>query len=365
MICVFAAVFLAYLGAVYISPSMDISLREVEAQADYCMVEFDDSIGNPNIIQDIQQSLEEIDGISSVISCSPYRAINYRTNMGMRMSTRIMTLSSSEDFEQLNQTLNLSVTTPQDKEIVLSDILLQNLGYQVGDMLPADGEEAVNFYSGDIRIAGTFESDAFVAYVVDSSYNMSGLLVTRDINGLTSDANSDTTMREQTQQDRLSFYDAMRDFEANNEGINISIPDENLDAYNDMFSSFRMVYGLIDFIIASVLSLTAVATVSGMYEKRNYEFSVYRAIGFSRKDVLGKIASEIFLLDAAAIVLGSLLVFISIFLLNHFAFTKIGMPIPYVQPFGVAITIAANAMVVIPSLLYRVIRVNKLDICEY
>ena len=344
---------------------MDISIREVEAQADYCVVEFDDSISDSNIVQGIQQSLEEMTGISSVIPCNPYRSINYRTNMGMRMSTRIMTLSSPEDFEQLNRTLNLSVTMPKEKEIVLSDILLQNLGYQVGDVFSAEDEAAVNFYSGDLRIAGTFRSDAFVAYVIDSSYKMSGLLVTRQGSESAVEADTDTPANEKLQQDRLSFYDVMRDFEAANEGTDISIPDENLASYNEMFGTFRMVYGLIDFIIAGVLSLTAVATVSGMYEKRNYEFSVYKAIGFSRKEVLGKITAEILLLDTAAVLLGSMLVFVAIFLMNHFAFSEIGMPIPYIHPFGVTITIAANAMVVIPALLYRIVRVNKLNICEY
>lgn len=347
VIFVFAFVFLAYLGAVYISPSMDISLRTVEAQADFCIVEFDEATQDATTVSKVRALLGENPNVARAIPCNPYRGLNYRTNMGMRMSTRILALSSPEDFEILNETLGLSVATPQDKEIVMSDLLLMNLGYEVGEMLPADGEAAVNFYSGDVRIAGTFRSDAFVAYVVDAADNMSGLLVTREGG------------------ERASFYDAMRDFEAANDGISFSIPDENLETYNEMFGTFRMVYGLIDLIIAGVLSLTAVATVSGMYEKRNYEFSVYKAIGFSRKEIFGKIVSEILLLDAAAVVVGAGLVFLSIFLLNRFAFSAIGMPIPYVHPFGVAITIVANAMVVVPALLYRLVRVNRLDICEY
>lgn len=358
VICVFAFVFLAYLGAVYISPSMDISLRAVEAQADFCIVEFDDATQDATTVSKVRALLRENPNVARAIPCNPYRGLNYRTNMGMRMSTRILTLSSPEDFEVLNETLGLSVATPQDKEIIMSDLLLQNLGYRVGDMLPADGEAAVNFYSGDVRIAGTFRSDAFVAYVVDEADNMSAILVTRQVGAAEASGG-------QQDMGRADFYDTMRAFEDANAGISVLIPDENLDSYNEMFGTFRMVYGLVDLIIAGVLSLTAVATVSGMYEKRNYEFSVYKAIGFSRKEIFGKIASEILLLDAAAVLVGAGLVIVSIFLLNRFAFSGIGMPIPYVHPFGVAITIVANAMVVIPALLYRLVRVNKLDICEY
>jgi len=349
VICVFACVFLAYLGAVYISPSMDVSVRTAEAQADYCEVILDESMRDAGTYTRIRESLGEAEGVSEVIPCNPYRGLNYRTNMGMRMSMYITTLSSPEDFLRLNETLNLKVTTPKDKEIVMSDILLQNLGYQVGDILRADSEAAINFYSsGDVRIAGTFRSDAYLAYMIDSGDNMSAMIVTR-----------------QQAAGRDSYYDAMRDFEKTNDGVQISIPDENLQEYDAMFGTFRMVYGLIDFVIAGVLSLTAVATVSGMYEKRNYEFSVYKAIGFSRKEVFGKIASEILLLDAAAVLLGMFMVLGSIFLLNRFAFSEIGMPIPYVQSFAVWITIAANAMVVVPALLYRLARARKLDVCDY
>lgn len=358
VICVFAFVFLAYLGAVYISPSMDISLRAVEEQADFCVVSIDETVLDSAAAQRIRTSLEEVRGVAAVIPCNPYRALNYRTNMGMRMSTRILTVSSPDDFLRLNETLGLDVTTPNDKEIVMSDIFLRNLGYEVGDILSSEDEAAVNFYSGDVRIADSFRSDAFLAYVVDSEDTMSGLLVTGQIG----ESEAADGLRAQG---RASFYDTMREFEDQNDGIGISIPDENQKEYNEMFGNFRMVYGLVEIIIAGVLSLTAVATISGMYEKRNYEFSVYKAIGFSRKEVLGKIASEILLLDAAAVLLGMLLVFGSIYLMNRFAFNEIGMPVPYVHPFGVAITIAANAMVVIPALLYRLYRASKLDICEY
>lgn len=365
VITVFSCVFLAYLGAAYISPSMDISVRNAEAQSDFCVIDFEESMQDSENIMRIQESLGMIPEVSEVIPCNPYRALNYRTNMGMRMSTHIMTLSSTEDFERLNQTLELSVAMPKNREIVMSDILLQNLGYQVGDILRADSEEAVNFNaSGDVRIVGTFPSDAFTAYVVDSADNMSALLATRRIEQLETSAIG--TVSEQVHRDgRGEFYRAMREFEAGYDGIEISIPDETLEEYRAMFSNFRMVYGLIDLVIAGVLSLTAVATISGMYEKRNYEFSVYKAIGFSRKEVMMKVASEILMLNVAAILLGSTLVFCAIYFLNRLAFTSIGMPIPYLHSFGVWITIAANAMVVIPALLYQLVKVNKLDISEY
>ncbi len=44
---------------------------------------------------------------------------------------------------------------------------------------------------------------------------------------------------------------------------------------------------------------------SAGFDKRKYEFSIYKAIGFSRKEILGKNTSEILLMDLFGLILGA------------------------------------------------------------
>ena len=116
--------------------------------------------------------------------------------------------------------------------------------------------------------------------------------------------------------------------------------------------------------VAIVLAVTINSAFSAVYEKRKYEFSIYKAIGFKSSQILKKIISEVFLLNGVGLALGSILCFLTIIIANYYLYPK-GMSFLNVSVLGIVGTLVCNMLVVIPVIFFCWRRTKKYDVTIY
>ena len=127
---------------------------------------------------------------------------------------------------------------------------------------------------------------------------------------------------------------------------------------------FKYILFAIAFIIGLVLAVTVNAAFSAAYEKRKYEFSIYKAIGFSKSQIFGKVAGEVLLLDLIGLITGGLICLLVILTVNYILGPQ-GIYFFKVSVTGILSTIGCNLMVVVPTILLNLKRVRKYDVTVY
>ena len=118
-------------------------------------------------------------------------------------------------------------------------------------------------------------------------------------------------------------------------------------------------------VFSVILAITINTAFAGMYQKRNYELSVYRAIGISKKKILRKIINELLLIDAIALFMGGVITILFIYLFNNIVLLPDGKFLEYFHPLAVIGVLICNLLSLFPLVLFRVRQIKKADICEY
>jgi len=132
-----------------------------------------------------------------------------------------------------------------------------------------------------------------------------------------------------------------------------------------MFSIFNTIFMVVVVFLAIILSVTVNAAFVGMYQRREFEFAVYRAIGISKKKIIRKIAGEILFMDVIVLIVGGGIFFLALYLFNELVLASSGLYLVYTAPIAVIALVLCNLMTVIPLILTRSRVLLKADICNY
>ena len=131
------------------------------------------------------------------------------------------------------------------------------------------------------------------------------------------------------------------------------------------FTIFNRIYLFVIMLLSVILAVTINAAFVGMYQRRNYEFAVYRAIGVYRKAIVNKLVSELLWMDLFALVLGAGVVLLGLYLLNNLVLYPNGMYLRYFHPTALTGLVLCNVMVLLPLIFTRCRQLLSADICEY
>ena len=117
-------------------------------------------------------------------------------------------------------------------------------------------------------------------------------------------------------------------------------------------------------IVAVVFAITLNATFAAMYEKRKYEFSIYKAIGFSKFKLFKKVLSELVVMDGIGLIAGGVLCFVSVQVLNELLWSQ-GMKFIRPSVLGIVGTLVCNVAIICPVVLNNMRRIKRYDVTQY
>ncbi len=349
-----------FLAGMYIEHQQAVFELSYDKPSDYLLVYSNsNSMEIVNELRDFGEVCEDYapDKADTVIGVNNLY-FSYNTIMGYDNSTGSIMFRKEEDFEEFNRVMTdiPDEVVLRDGEIMLSQTLADNWGVKEGDVLEYSEDWDKAYFADPVTVKTIVDIPGMVLY------------------GVSSEVNGDTVMFLRSEPDTVSGYDrqtvndvledAGAKISADYPHIQIQTNYSWLNEIKDQLSMFKYILFAIAFIIGLVLAVTVNAAFSAAYEKRKYEFSIYKAIGFSKSQIFGKVAGEVLLLDLIGLITGGLICLLVILTVNYILGPQ-GIYFFKVSVTGILSTIGCNLMVVVPTILLNLKRVRKYDVTVY
>lgn len=250
-----------------------------------------------------------------------------------------------EDFLWVNKRTGWVEDTGlvKDNTLFLTKRYAEYLGLKEGDLFAENREEAIFYYGERPYTVRFMKGDEFGACLVaeDSSTN----------------AFYHLTWSEKG--DKESFQKRLSELKAKYVGLQISSYEERYERAKENFSINSVIFLSIIIVVTCVFFITINAVLVGIYDKRRSEFQIYESIGISRKKIGRKIVAELMLMSGIGMVLGIVLAFIAITLLNVLVYAKSGLQLYYYHPWALGSWLICNGMILVPSIFLRLRGIGK------
>lgn len=350
LILLFSTVMVCYLGGVYVKDPIDDFHRSVADHKN--MIQISESEGedaNTEYAQ-FKEQADNIEHISYVIPANSDVVITYDTVMGYGCYSNEISFLSEEDFKNYNQIVDIMPQDfeLQDKEMIISDMLAKNLGISVGEVITTENKKIINL-AHDTRVAATFPGDCYRIYIIDSNSTETDTILLKEADDLKGDRLVSSVKSIKGQYPKLTFLD-----------YQLSI--HNIDT--DMDSMLGIFFGIV-IMVSFVLAITINATFQGAFEKRKFEFSIYKAIGFSKAEITRKIVGEIFYMNLFGILGGGIILFLLLYLINNLMLIPAGLQMEYYCGEALFAVIFCNLIIVFPMLFSQLRRLKKFNATEF
>lgn len=275
------------------------------------------------------------------VAISQQNGLKWKTIMGFDVGQFAYTFASVEDFKTYCRFMGISCSFKglKDGSMIISGKMSRNRGMKIGSKLDKGEEETI---FGEYTLDAITEENGYTAYFIDEKLcgNDCVMLLSRELD-----------------EKGLKEY-AMKEY-----GNYVETDLEEM--IDSQLSPMYSIYGFIVMLTALILAVTICAAFVGMYQRRNFEFAVYRAIGISKRRIIGKISAELFWMDMIAIVAGGAVFFLGLYLFNNIVLYPEGRYLCYFHPLALAGLGFCNVMVIVPLVVTRCRQMLKADICEY
>jgi len=291
-----------------------------------------------------RQEMEEHPNIL-VLEQGQSNGFPWTTVMGFEIGTFTLTFRSVEDFKAYCEFFHIDCdfSALSSGSLILSERLAKNKGLALGDVVDK------NYHK---QIYNTFTVDALTAeegycqyYIDDKPLDYPNLLL------LPVDISTE---------EFLEIFTEAR--ERNSVAIYNGRLKENILLE---YKSFNMIYTFIVILLSVILAVTINAAFVGMYQRRNFEFAVYRAIGISKHRIIGKIIGELVCLDFITLAVGGGIFFLALYLFNNLVLYPTGKYLNYFHPLALTGLLLCNLTILVPLIITRCRQLLKADICEY
>ena len=255
-------------------------------------------------------------------------ATRFNTAKDMREAFRIVGYHG--DFRNL-----------RNGSLVVSKAMANNKGLKIGDIVDED-----KGLSGTYTLDALIDEDTYaVFYVEEFPY--------------------EKLMRAHVLSETLSYSELMDRVMNACKGTQCKIQKSWRDDINGQFEPINLIFYLALILLSLVLAVSVNSVISGHYNKRMYEFGVYRAIGRTKRDIRRKVAAEIMITDAVSVVVGIGFVELLTFMLNELYYKPGGRYLPYWSEIGVVGLLVSNICVLLPTILLRGRAMCKADVTEF
>lgn len=334
----------AYLGGLYVaSPleSFDLICDYYDRLAQFDLV--GDAYNEENVAL-IKKDISEYEDVE-LLQLGIYQSFTWKTVMGYTSGDASICFRSAEDFKTYCEFIGIEYDFGELKEgdMVMSDIFAKNRGLKIGDTVDEDLSESL---FTEFTLRGITDEDGYVQYFICGEDNYSREFLLLGKNGKSG----------------KELYDVARELQKK---YDIHLSDEFRQRVNAQFETFNLIYIFVIILLSVILAVTINAAFVGMYQRRNFEFAVYRAIGFTRRQIIGKIVGELLCMDLIALTAGGAVFFFGLYLFNDLSLYPIGLRLEYFDPLALTGLLVCNFTVLIPLTLTRCRQLPKADICEY
>ncbi len=333
----------AYLGGLYVSNPMDNWQLAISYYDDFAQIYPDSEDEDWSEFEALKDELKKNEKVT-VIDCGKYGGFVWESVMGFTIGTVSFAFQTPEDFLTYCEYMDIECDFESVKpgSIIMSELFANNLGFELGKKINSSNSD---YIYGEYTLDALTKENGYITYLINNepSDSICSLVLG---NGISGD----------------EVYDIVYDARTRN---NVDIYDMIEEEVRPQFESFNIIYTFIVILLSVILAVTINAAFVGMYQRRNFEFAVYRAIGISKRKITGKIIGEFLIIDLIALILGGIVFFLAIYLLNNLVLYPEGKYLRYINPIAVFGLLLCNVTVIVPLIITRCRQLLKADICDY
>lgn len=288
------------------------------------------------------------DGKVTVVELGQYNGFGWETIMGFGSGNFSLTFKTVEDFKIYCEHVDLECDFDklQGGSLIISEKFAKNRELELGSIIKKKD------YSGvydDYSIDEITDEEGYSLYFIERNpeNQASAVLLGKSIHG-------------------KELYDYVYGLQNQVEDpLDIYVYDGVRADIGEQYAAFNLIYIFIAILFSIILAVTVNAAFIGMYQKREGEFAVYKAIGVPRRRIIGKIAGELLLMDLIALVIGAAITMLGLYLFNNMVLYPIGKYLRYYEGLALGNLILCNVIIIVPLIITRCRQLMKVDICEY
>ncbi len=350
-ILLIAMIFLSfgvYIGGLYVTNPYDNWIPHINTYKKVVSVGL-----NSDDDTQYQKFLEQMrnEGKVTVIELGIGNSILWDSIMGFTSGVCTFTFQTVEDFMLFCNRLDIECdfTDLKKGSMILSERFAKNKGLSIGDKVDKHYDNYSSSIVGEFVLDKITNEDSYTQYYIGGTEEESYQAILIG-NGLEGDALYDYV------------YSVQRELDTPKDVFVYMGVEQDIAG---QFEMFDLIYMFIALLFSIILAITINAAFVGMYQRREFEFSVYRAIGISKKRIIGKIAGELLLIDAIALAIGSAVSFVFLYLFNNLVLYPNGMYLRYFNSTALIYMVLCNVIIIVPLIITRCRQMLKTDVCEY
>ncbi len=313
--------------------------------------------------QDFKDNIDSYlpEGVTTV-SYVPGIFVDYETIMGFENDTMAYIFGDYDELKKFNEVTGTVGELPvlKDGEVLLSRDLAGNWGVKKGDMLEYEEGvwEKAQLTRGPLKVAAITDTPGIVMLGVSSTYAENSYYLMA-----MADKPSDAEGYDDATIDRR-ISDAVAKIKEDYPHVRIDTDATWMALVKSQLEMMNVILWAVTAIMALVLSIMINAAFSALYDKRRYEFSIYKAMGFTDGQIFRKVLGEVLILDAIGLLSGLAANGLAILIIN-FVLRSRGLYFFKVSTIGIICMLVCNLVVIIPVVILNMRRVRKYDVTVY
>lgn len=340
--------FSIYLGGLYISNVEGIFEKELEKckPLTFIMPSWKD-----NEYEDFNKTVEMLKEEDDIILLGQGIINNIYTTsiMNFNMGVQAYSFRNAKDFETYCEFYGINIKEQlEGKELgngslIFSSLQADNRGMKLGDIFSSDNPD--EHVDQEYELDALTDEDGYSVYCISDTDNLLYIILQGNM----------SNEEYKNLQDRLKNENKVRVFDYDSYKNNV----------DNQLETFSYIYFFVILLMSVVMAITINAAFVGMYQHRQGEFALYRAIGISKMKLKLKIVSEVLIIDVIGIVIGLCVTITGVYLLNHLYLIERGLRLFYFNEMSLAGMIISNMIIFIPIVFLQGRRLIKTDICDY
>lgn len=268
--------------------------------------------------------------------------------MGFDNGYTSYTFQNKEDFQTYCDFTGINIIdSSQDRglcdgSVIMSRLQAANRGMEIGDRLVARNDELVN---QEYTLDAITDNDAYSTFYISDTDSARCMLLNNSL-------------------DNGAFQKLLKTLETE---YNIYIRDYGYykNKIDEQLGNFYYIYFFIIIFMSVIMAVTVNAAFAGMYQYRNGEFAIYKAMGIPARKLRLKILSEVLLIDIAGLLTGLCIIITVIYLANNLYLIPHGLKLFYYNKMSMAGMVISNLIILIPVTIFQGSKLVRADICDY
>ena len=286
--------------------------------------------------------------------------ISFKDALDMDLGTTCYSFYSSEDMDLYRERLELPKHTIGRGEMIITRLLADTWGVKEGDV--------VCYEMNKWEFAGVFEPTKIVKIIDDEpgyrayrvsledepSRNPCVLMIADKIPGSEAEQRALASEMNKAAGELGLQYPLLQ----------FSTSTSTAETTAEMLSVMYLILYSVIVLFGIVLAITINATFVALYDKRRYEFAIYRALGMSTGKIFRKFLAEILTMNGLGILFGAVVTVAGVIILDM-NFRRNGIRFFYPSYKTLLPAISCDLIVLVPVIFLNWLRVRKNDVTQY